>query len=96
MAAYCFFDILEFTDPAKVERYRAGVFATVEKYQGRYLLLGGKCDVVEGNWRPTDPVVIGFPSLEQAHRWHDSPEYRPLRRLRLEGTRGNAVFIEGR
>jgi uncharacterized protein (DUF1330 family) len=34
--------------------------------------------------------------LEQAHRWYDSPEYRPLRQLRLEGTRGNAVLIEGR
>ena len=96
MAAYCFFDILEFTDQDKMEKYRAGVLETVEKYQGRYLVLGGKCDVVEGNWRPTVPVIIEFPSLEQAHRWYNSPEYKPLLKLRLEGSRGNAVFIEGR
>ncbi|MCG6873634.1 MAG: DUF1330 domain-containing protein [Betaproteobacteria bacterium] len=96
MAAYCFFDILEFTDQAKMNMYREGVLETVQKYQGRYLVLGGKCDVIEGNWRPTVPVIIEFPSLEQAHRWYNSPEYKPLLKLRLEGSRGNAVFIEGR
>ena len=96
MAAYCFFDILEFTDQEKMAKYREGVFATVEKYHGRYLVLGGKFDVVEGNWSPRVPVIIEFPSLEQAHKWYDSPEYKPLLKLRLEGSRANAVFIEGR
>lgn len=96
MAAYCFFDILEFTDQDKMAKYRAGVAATVEKYGGRYLVLGGKCDAVEGTWRPTVPVIIEFPSLEQAHRWYESAEYAPLLKLRLEGSRGHAVFIEGR
>lgn len=95
MAAYCFFDIIEFNDPDKLTRYRDGVVATVEKYSGRYLVVGGKCDVVEGSWSPAFPVMIEFPSLEQAHRWYDSPEYRPLLKLRLDATRGNAVFIEG-
>ena len=68
MTAYCFFDVLEFTDPAKIEKYRAGAAATVAQYGGRYLIAGGKCDVVEGTWRPTYPVMLEFPSLEQAHR----------------------------
>ena len=96
MAAYCFFDMIEVIDPLKMEKYREGVFATVEKYHGRYLVLGGRTEVVEGSWRPTFPVMLEFPSLEQAHRWYGSPEYRPLLALRLEATRGTAVFIEGR
>ena len=96
MSAYCFFDILEFTDKEKVSRYREGVLATVEKYGGRYLVLGGKTEIIEGTWRPVTPVIIEFPSLNQAHAWYDSPEYAPLLKLRLEGTRGNAVFIEGK
>ncbi len=95
MAAYCFFDVLEITDEVKMEQYRAGVFATVEQYGGRYLVIGGKTDLVEGGWRPVFPVLIEFPNLEQAHRWYDSDEYRPLKDLRLAATRGNAVFIEG-
>jgi uncharacterized protein (DUF1330 family) len=93
MPAYCFFDILQFIDQEKVEKYRQGVAATVEKYQGHYLVAGGKIDVIEGNWRPTFPVIIEFPSLEQAYRWYKSPEYRPLLELRMEAMRTNAVFI---
>ena len=95
MAAYYFLDVLEITDPEKMERYRASVLSTVEQYGGRYLTVGGKVEVVEGNWRPAFPVLIEFPSLEQAHRWYDSEEYRDLKVLRLAATRGDAVFIEG-
>ena len=95
MASYCFFDVLEVTDPEKLERYRERVLATVEVYGGRYLTVGGRCDVVEGQWKPVFPVLIEFPGLEQAHRWYDSEEYRELKALRLAATRGNAVFIEG-
>jgi uncharacterized protein (DUF1330 family) len=50
MAAYCFFYMYEVTDPEKLEQYRSGVLATVKGYGGKYVLVGGKCDIVEGNW----------------------------------------------
>ena len=49
MSAYFFVDIHEFTDQEKMATYREGVFASVEKYSGRYLVLGGKCEIVEGS-----------------------------------------------
>lgn len=94
MPAYCFFDVLEVTDPEKLERYRNGVLKTVELYGGRYLLVGGKCDIVEGQCRPGLPVLIDFPSLEQAHPWYDSNEYRELKALRLSATKCKPVFME--
>jgi uncharacterized protein (DUF1330 family) len=95
MAAYCLFDIVEVTDPARMDDYRSRVGPVVEQYGGRYLAVGGKADVVEGSLPLVFPVIVEFPSLEQAHRWYDSPEYRDLKALRLSATRGNAVFIEG-
>lgn len=94
MAAYCFFDVREVTDPARLEQYKNGVLATVQHYGGRYLVLGGRCDGVEGTWRPVTPVLIRFPSLEQAYAWYHSAEYRDLRALRLAGSNGDAVFME--
>lgn len=94
MAAYCFFDMYEVTDPEKLEQYRSGVLATVNRYGGKYVLVGGRCDIVEGNWRPTFPVLIEFPSLEAAHSWYTSQEYAPLKALRLSGTKNNVVFME--
>jgi len=86
--------IVEVLDPAKLERYAAGVFPIVERYGGRYVLVGGKCDVVEGQWRPTYPVMIEFPSLEQAYRWYNSEEYQAYKELRLAAGTYNAVFME--
>ncbi|WP_287178910.1 DUF1330 domain-containing protein [Mesorhizobium sp.] len=95
MSTYCFFDVREITDQAKVEQYLAGVFATVEQYGGRYLVLGGKSDLVEGDWQPVYPVIVEFADGEHARRWYSSPEYEPLKALRVAGTRSNAVFLEG-
>ena len=95
MAAYFFADVLEVTDGPKLEVYRAGVTATVEKYGGRYLIVGGPCDGAEGNWKATFPVLIEFPSMAQARRWYDSEDYRELKALRQAAARSNAVFIEG-
>ncbi|WNG50953.1 DUF1330 domain-containing protein [Archangium minus] len=95
MSAYCFFDNLEVLHPAGLEEYKRRVAPVVEKYGGRYVVLGGRTEVVEGCWRPTYPVVIEFPSLAQANLWYDSEEYRELKALRLSSTRSNAVFIQG-
>jgi uncharacterized protein (DUF1330 family) len=96
MPAYFFLDVLEVTEPQNLERYRQVVSATVERYGGHYLTVGGRTDMVEGEWRPVFPVLIEFPDLEQARRWYDSEEYRAPKALRLAAAKGNAVFIEGK
>jgi uncharacterized protein (DUF1330 family) len=95
MSAYFFVDVREVVDAAKLDSYRQRVLATVERHGGRYLTVGGRFEVVEGSWKPVFPVLIEFPSLEEAHRWYDSDEYRPLKDMRLQATRGDAVFIDG-
>ncbi|MFQ5659149.1 MAG: DUF1330 domain-containing protein [Gammaproteobacteria bacterium] len=95
MSAYCIFDIREVTDPGKMSEYRQLVGPTVEAFNGRFLVTGGEFSVMEGDWQPVFPVIIEFPSLQAAHDWYDSEAYRGPRALRLEASRGNAVFIEG-
>ena len=94
MPAYCLFDNLEITDPERLERYKAGVAPVVTRYGGRYVVLGGQVHRVEGEWGPTFPVLIEFPSLRKAREWYDSEEYRPWRELRQGAGRFNAVFLE--
>lgn len=95
MSAYCIFDIKTIHDPDAMERYRAGVTATVEAHGGRYLSIGGPCRVVEGDWQPTFPVVIEFPSMHDADNWHRSADYAELLALRTAATDTDAVFVEG-
>ena len=95
MSAYCLFDNLEVIDLAKLEEYKNRALPVVEQYGGHYIVLGGKFDILEGEWGPIFPVMIEFPSLEQAYRWYNSDEYLSLRALRLSAVRSNAVFMEG-
>jgi len=95
MPAYCLFDNVEVTDLGKLDQYKTRVAPVVQQYGGRYVVLGGKVDLVEGAWKPTFPVMIEFPTLEQAHRWYHSEEYRELKALRLSAGRFNAIFMEG-
>jgi uncharacterized protein (DUF1330 family) len=95
MPAYFLVDVREIKDAAMMEDYRARVRPVIEKFGGRYLVRGGPFEVVEGDWRPVFPVLVEFPSMEQARRWYDSEDYRELKQLRLQATVGSGVFIAG-
>jgi uncharacterized protein (DUF1330 family) len=94
MAAYVIVDI-EVTDPAVIEEYRKRVPATLEKYGGKFLVRGGKFEKLEGAWQPKRLVLVEFPSMEHARRWYDSEEYREPKALRLKGSKGNLILVEG-
>jgi len=95
MSAYYLVDVREIKDAGKLEEYRARVKPVVERFGGRYLVIGGPFEVVEGSYQPVFPVMIQFPSLDDARRWYNSEEYRELKQLRLGATVGNAVFMAG-
>lgn len=95
MSAYLFVDVREVTDPDKLAAYRAGVLETVEAHGGRYLVLGGPAEVVEGDWPIGMPVIVEFPSRAVAEGWYRSEAYKPLLELRLQATKGAALLIDG-
>jgi uncharacterized protein (DUF1330 family) len=94
MAAYVIAE-LEVKEPDGYEEYRQGVEATIRQYGGRFLVRGGQHETLEGTWRPPRVVVVEFPSREVARRWYDSPEYGPLKALRLRTARTEAILVEG-
>lgn len=95
MSAYFLFDNLEITDAAKLEAYKAKASALVKKHNGRYAVLGGAVEKLEGDWQPNFPVMIEFPSAAQARAWYFSDDYRELKALRQSAGRFNAVLIDG-
>ena len=95
MSAYCLFDNVAVNNPAKLEEYKNKVLPVVEKYGGKYVLLGGNTEVVEGQWKPVYPVMIEFPDVELAKKWYYSEDYKALKALRLSAVTSNAVIMEG-
>ena len=94
MPAYCLLDVKEIVDNDLMNQYRKRVFATVKKFGGRYLTVGGEVRVVEGDWRPVFPVMIEFPSAKHARDWYDSPDYAALKEQRLKATRGDMILLD--
>jgi uncharacterized protein (DUF1330 family) len=94
MAAYIIVDI-DVHDAPGLEEYRGQVPATLARYGGRFVVRGGAFQALEGTWQPKRLVVLEFPSAEQARRWYDSEEYRPLKTMRLRASTSNLVLVEG-
>ena len=94
MAAYVIGDI-EVTDPAAFREYRNRVGATVEQYGGRFVVRGGRVDPKEGDWQPHLLVMLEFPTLEQAERWYNSSEHKPLIAIREKAARTQLLIAEG-
>lgn len=77
-------------------RYAQEVEPVIEKFGGRFLVRGGTGKVIEGPWQPSLFVLVEFPDVAAIRRFHDSPEYQPLKALRLQGAKTNiAIAVEG-
>jgi uncharacterized protein (DUF1330 family) len=94
MVAYAIVD-LDVKDPSKLESYRRDVPATVAKYGGRFIVRGGACEVLEGDWTPKRIVVLEFPTMDALKRWYHSEEYKPLLAQRLAHSAADLIAVEG-
>jgi uncharacterized protein (DUF1330 family) len=94
MPAYIIVEI-EVLDPVGYEKYKNLAGATVEKYGGKYIVRGGKTEVLEGDWNPKRIVVLEFPTMERAKEWLNCEEYREPREMRHATAKTNMIVVEG-
>lgn len=94
MAAYLIVEI-EILDPVGYEEYKKHASATVHEYGGKYLVRGGKTEVLEGNWTPKRIVILEFPSVERAKEWLNCEEDREPRKMRHATARTNMIVVDG-
>jgi uncharacterized protein (DUF1330 family) len=94
MAAYIIAEI-QVTDPAAYDEYRPLAAASIARFGGRFLLRGGKLDLLEGETQPERIVVIEFPDADTARRWYHSDEYQTALKIRHAASRGRVFLVEG-
>jgi len=90
MPAYIIVEI-DILDAGGYEEYKKLAGATVEKYGGKYIVRGGKTEVLEGDWKPKRMVE----SAERAKEWLNCEEYREPRKMRHRTARTNMILVEG-
>ncbi|HEX3521946.1 MAG TPA: DUF1330 domain-containing protein [Stellaceae bacterium] len=94
MAAYLIADI-QVTDPATYDQYRPLAAASVARFGGRFVVRGGKIDLLEGEPEPERIVVIEFADADAARRWYRSEEYQRALKIRQSASRGRVFLVEG-
>ena len=82
-------------DPVRYEDYKRLVPGTLTPFGGRFVVRGGRTEVLEGDWRPNRLVILEFPSVEHARAWWNSTEYAEARALRQATSTGTLLLVEG-
>jgi uncharacterized protein (DUF1330 family) len=83
------------SDEDRYADYRAGTVASLQPYEGRFIVRGGATECVEGSWDVDRTVVIEFPSIDQARAWYHSDGYQRLASIRREASAADFVLVEG-
>lgn len=94
MPAYVIVEI-DILDPVGYEEYKKLAGATVEKYGGKYIVRGGRTEVLEGDWKPMRIVVLQFDTPQDAKDWLNCEDYREPRKMRHRTARTNMILVEG-
>ena len=85
---------IDVTDPAGYKAYQDYVTTPFGRFGARYLVRGGRCEVMEGRARARC-VAVEFPSYEAALACYRSLEYRRAIELRAGKAAVDLVIIEG-
>ncbi|ATY10634.1 DUF1330 domain-containing protein [Amycolatopsis sp. AA4] len=82
------------TVDAEVYEYMELIQATLDPFQGRFLVHGGQTRVLEGSW-PGATVVIEFPDFTAAEEWYASADYPKILPLRTNHLVGDVILADG-
>lgn len=94
MPAYVLVEIVV-TDPVRYEDYKSLAAPTVAAHGGRYIVRGGKTQVLEGTREPERVVVLEFPSADHARQWWHSEAYAPAKAIRHATAKTEMTLVEG-
>ena len=65
------------------QRYAQFAIPTLGKFGGEMIAGSPTPKVLEGSWDGNWAAVLRFPNMAQAEAWYNSPEYQPLKDLRI-------------
>ncbi|KPU62025.1 hypothetical protein AN403_5969 [Pseudomonas fluorescens] len=84
----------QINDPATFQKYMEAAGPLAPKFGGKVIVFNLDAKAVEG--QPKSVMAIAeFPSVADAERFYNSPEYTAAKKLRIAATTGTVVITEG-
>ncbi|TCH99045.1 DUF1330 domain-containing protein [Roseococcus sp. SYP-B2431] len=94
MPAYAIAQLNDVQLGPDIADYLMRIDASLEPFQGRFLIHGAEPEVLEPGWTGTI-VVIAFPDMAAARGWYESAAYQAILPLRTRNSTSTAFLIEG-
>ncbi|MBO1415074.1 DUF1330 domain-containing protein [Streptomyces sp. FH025] len=95
MTAYVMAQIHSAEFGPDLAEYLERIDATLDPFDGRFLIHCGKFETLEGSWGEVGSVLIEFPDYERARAWYDSPAYQEILPLRTRNMVADGIVVEG-
>jgi uncharacterized protein (DUF1330 family) len=94
VAVYVIYARREITDEETSRQYSKLAVPQILEFGGEIIAARANVHVLEGEWEPKAITILKFETKEALMNWYDSPEYEPLKRMRLESNIGDFVIVE--
>jgi uncharacterized protein (DUF1330 family) len=94
MAAYFVYARSDITDQEKSLRYSELAVPQIREFGGEVVVARGDVHVLEGEWAPMAVTILRFETREALMAWYESPEYAPLKQMRLESNLGDVIVVD--
>jgi uncharacterized protein (DUF1330 family) len=95
VAAYLIYARSDITNEEKSRQYSELAVPQIRQFGGEVVAARGTVRVLEGEWQPKSVTILKFESTEALMTWYESPEYAPLKQMRLESNIGDMIIVEG-
>ncbi|MFI5683023.1 DUF1330 domain-containing protein [Streptomyces sp. NPDC051636] len=93
MSAYLVIDIHP-TDAEEMGRYSEGAMPILQKFGGKVIAFDPAAVPLEGDWTPTQVILVEFPDKEAIQAYLAAPEYQPWKRIRQASSVGRSVAVD--
>ena len=77
-----------------LKKYAAKATVAIGKYSGKFLVRGGKNNILEGNQSPRT-VIVEFSNFSEAEKCYNSEEYKEALDILKGSVKRNLQIIEG-
>ncbi|MDH6705738.1 uncharacterized protein (DUF1330 family) [Kitasatospora sp. MAA19] len=94
MTAYALAHVHSVEFGPDIVEYLQRIDATLDPFDGRFLIHDSPVETVEGTWGP-GLILIAFPDRERLRAWYDSPAYQEILPLRTRHMVADVVFVDG-
>ncbi len=80
--------------PSISKRYSELAVPQIREFGGEVLAARGSVHALEGGWEPQSVTILRFDDRAALMRWYESPQYAPLKQMRLDSNVGDIIVVD--